>query len=518
MFVIWSLALAALAAEPEAEIARKKGVAEVHILAPQGEHVAPDAPVSLDLTVDGSPVSASAMGAERLWFGLPGEAPWLVAGSLRLSLCTDDGSACQPHALSVEALLEKPKGRVLLELSQALVPAEPRPALLDAPEPEEALVRAMLASRDGLPVLVDFSALWCPPCNSLAAEVLDTPEVEEIAHVVMVDADLPASWALKDRYQVGAYPTMVMVDSRGQETSRLVGYPGREATLAWIRAGKNREPIGSRLTRLTRLDGRERGELALDLVSSGDEEGARQALEGATGLDAHLARVALDGQPESVRWVATQAPERLADHLWPHTEAVRAQPVLREAVLTALGPVATQPEHAEAALELCAELSQGHERALYYASLAALLREKLTGEPLADRGRWSSLAWALEQAGDPEGAVAVLQEAREAYPDEFTYHYALAGVEQRRGELARAKPAARRAQELATGDMVLRASLRLAELLEAQGNAPAALGVIDEALAGFEAPGEEVEVRTHRYLKALREKRVELLGEPPTTP
>ena len=79
--------------------------------------------------------------------------------------------------------------------------------------------------------------MWCPPCNLLAAEVLHDPEdAEALAPfvVAVVDVDAPWSWALKDRYAVGAYPTLIVTDVDGVVIDRLEGYPGEEAFEAWL--------------------------------------------------------------------------------------------------------------------------------------------------------------------------------------------------------------------------------------------------------------------------------------------
>jgi thioredoxin 1 len=72
-----------------------------------------------------------------------------------------------------------------------------------------------------LPVAVDFTARWCPPCRRA------TPILEEIAgayagrlKVVEVDADQEIQ--LTSRYGVHAMPTLLIFKG-GQEVERLVG-------------------------------------------------------------------------------------------------------------------------------------------------------------------------------------------------------------------------------------------------------------------------------------------------------
>jgi protein disulfide-isomerase len=67
--------------------------------------------------------------------------------------------------------------------------------------------------------------------------VLDTPEFQAYAakHVVEVEVDFPdkkaqsgdlkkANAALKDKYDVQGFPTLVVLDANGKEIGRQVGY------------------------------------------------------------------------------------------------------------------------------------------------------------------------------------------------------------------------------------------------------------------------------------------------------
>jgi thioredoxin 1 len=75
---------------------------------------------------------------------------------------------------------------------------------------------------ESLPVLVDFSAVWCGPCKML------DPLVEEISSehvgklkVVRVDVDHNAEIAMK--FQIMSVPTL-MLFSGGEVKERLSGY------------------------------------------------------------------------------------------------------------------------------------------------------------------------------------------------------------------------------------------------------------------------------------------------------
>jgi thioredoxin 1 len=82
---------------------------------------------------------------------------------------------------------------------------------------------AVLASKE--PVLVDFTAAWCPPCRRLV------PILEELAHegrgrFRVVSVDIDQSQAIASRYGVRAAPTLVLF-SGAQVTASRVGFASK---------------------------------------------------------------------------------------------------------------------------------------------------------------------------------------------------------------------------------------------------------------------------------------------------
>jgi len=79
------------------------------------------------------------------------------------------------------------------------------------------------------PVLVDFTASWCPPCKQLTP-VLHALAVEQADRLRIVEVDIDESPDLALRHQVLSAPTMVLYLG-GQPVHTMVGARGRARLL-----------------------------------------------------------------------------------------------------------------------------------------------------------------------------------------------------------------------------------------------------------------------------------------------
>ena len=83
-----------------------------------------------------------------------------------------------------------------------------------------------------VPVLVDFNATWCPPCQALH------PILEEIADeggdfkIVAVDIDDEKELAME--YGVSSIPCLILFDE-GEEVDRKVGLQPKKRLLKMLR-------------------------------------------------------------------------------------------------------------------------------------------------------------------------------------------------------------------------------------------------------------------------------------------
>jgi thiol-disulfide isomerase/thioredoxin len=498
----WALVAWGGEPEPALTVHYLKDVTTLLIVAPKGEHIAPDAPLDLAVSYDGYTTAIGVPGSlASNGLRLPDLRGRRLDGSLSLSLCTDIGNQCrQSKYMFYGAVPAGKKGTIGMAVEVPKPPVAPPPPAESSPykvDPTQAVDKALAhAAKDGKLVLLDFTAVWCPPCTSLSAEVLraaDAPQVLDGFLLASVDVDMAESWTLKDRYHVQGYPTVVAVSPDGAERARLLGYEDRAGFIAFLDRARGAIPKPESVTPA------EAARIAWDTALNGGDPAPWLAKAPPDDPLARLAKFSASPTEADARWLVKNLPDRGADWAIAASTVVKSKDdkaavaaVLERAIATRRGITAAD------LLEALADLRPEQAKVLH-AAAAAAIRSSLTGEADHDKGFWTNLAHHQEMAGDVSGALATLDAASAAWPAEMTFELSEGKMLLRADRASDAVAHLEKALALAYGDNRLRVATSLAEADTKLGKAAEASELAKRILAESPVPKEGLDVRTPKY-------------------
>ncbi|MCM1297569.1 MAG: thioredoxin domain-containing protein [Muribaculaceae bacterium] len=123
------------------------------------------------------------------------------------------------------------------------------------------------AANENKLVFIDFYTDWCGPCRKMANEVFPQKNVGDYMNknyvCLKINAEQGESVELMKKYKVNAFPTMVVLDSKGGEVGRLMGYREGNDFLTKLQSSVDPEKSPERMKE--RIDG---GERTPDLVNN----------------------------------------------------------------------------------------------------------------------------------------------------------------------------------------------------------------------------------------------------------
>jgi thiol-disulfide isomerase/thioredoxin len=515
MWFLWTVAAHA-ASPPIVRVEWRKDQAHAEVIAPEGQKIGTEAPGKLSLSWGERIAELGADGAQLAHGIALGDLRGVaLQGTLEVGLCDLAGTTCRPTSWVISGNVPSAKkGSVDLLVAEPPAHEHASPFGAAAVGAEQVFARA---KQSGKLVLLDFSAVWCPPCNVLADEVLhkDLPELEGF-EVAVLDVDHPSSFALKERYGVGGYPTVVVVDADGNEKSRTVGYENADTFLSWLTSTPGSTDAADLAKPPEQVDPARAAVLARRKFDERDLPAAelwlaRAESTSAVSVDYHYVRLGLKEEVADLDWLLQHAPQQAVDYV---------------GMAASLGE--KHPEKARRALDLALRQAKGIELAdvlsygatlagedtpeakSWHAGAVSVLRTHMNGDREHDKGYIGWLSYELEKSGETGEAIAVLEDAVAWWPQEPTFDLSLAPLLLRQKDLDGALASADRALSLSWGDNRLRAVALKAEVLVAAGRAAEAAELARAELAAQPAPAETA-VRTHRYRAKL-----EAFFHPPT--
>lgn len=218
ILIVTMFSTAAFAAAPRTKEALKTEIKEGEVIATlnEGFHFNEKAPNTV--TVDDKSMKPTRISARETAFsGLPEK---YTTAKAALYICDDAVTFCEIQFVdlkgksaknSAKAMGSKNRGKVN---KHGFIEDDFNKALAEAKKKNQ-------------PLLVDFSARWCPGCLRLEKEMFPTKEFKALTKdyvKVKIDTDRFENGVLSEKYGVRAIPTLLVINAAQDEIDRVIDF------------------------------------------------------------------------------------------------------------------------------------------------------------------------------------------------------------------------------------------------------------------------------------------------------
>ncbi|HOI40741.1 MAG TPA: thioredoxin family protein [Methanobacterium sp.] len=135
--------------------------------------------------------------------------------------------------LAITLLILLVGGLVLSNLNGNVTQTDTKKSLRWGTDLDKAMQEAKDSNKS---IFVDFYADWCDYCGEMDDGTFTDPQIVEklTQNYVLLKVDVDENPSLSSKYQAYSLPTMLIIDSNGNEIKRIIGYQSPERLLTQI--------------------------------------------------------------------------------------------------------------------------------------------------------------------------------------------------------------------------------------------------------------------------------------------